>query len=268
MDDTVAFIVGNGYPFLFAWVWTEQAGLPVPGEPLLLAAGALAGKGHLRLVTALGVGVGACLLADIIWYEIGRLRGRQILRLLCRLSIEPDSCVRDSQETFLRYGAWSLLVAKFVPGLNTVAQPLAGIIGMRRSRFLLFDVAGAILWVGVYMGLGYVFADQLEIVARHAARLGAWIGVILAAVLAGYLAFKWTRRHRMIRRLRMARITAEELKRKLDAGEDVMVIDLRHALDYEAEPATIPGALHLAPDEIERRYREIPRGRELVLYCT
>jgi membrane protein DedA with SNARE-associated domain len=268
VDEVLGFLIRNGYAVLFAWVWTEQVGLPVPGEPVLLAMGALAGTGRSRLDLAIAVAVAGCLLADLIWYEVGRWRGRQVLSFLCRLSLERDSCVRESQDKFTRYGASSLLVAKFVPGLNTVAQPLAGIIRMPRLRFLVFDVLGATLWVGLYMGLGYVFADQLEAVGAQVARLGQWLIVLLAAALGGYLLIKWVNRRRFIRQLRIARITPEELKGRLDTGEAVTIVDLRHALDYEAEPAVIAGAIHLTPDELEARHGEIPRDRDIVLYCT
>jgi len=165
LNDATAYLIHHGYVVLFAWVAAEQLALPVPSEPVLLAAGVLAGTGLLRLPSAIAVGVAASLLSDVIWYEIGRARGSQVLRLLCRISLEPDSCVRRSQDTFARYGGWSLLVAKFVPGLNTVAQPLAGVLRMRRSRFLLVDTLGAFLWIGTYTGLGYVFSDQVERVA-------------------------------------------------------------------------------------------------------
>lgn len=268
MDEVLDFLIRNGYAVLFAWVWTEQVGLPVPGEPVLLAVGALAGTGRARLDLAIAVAVAGCLLADLIWYEVGRWRGPQVLRFLCRLSLERDSCVRESQDTFIRYGARSLLVAKFLPGLNTVAQPLAGIVGMPRGRFLAFDVLGGILWVGLYVGLGYVFADQLEVVAAYAVRLGQWLIVLLVAALVGYLLVKWVNRRRFIRRLRIARITPEELKRRLDAGDVVTIVDLRHALDYEAEPMVIAGAIRLTTDELEARHGEIPRDRDIVLYCT
>jgi membrane protein DedA with SNARE-associated domain len=268
VDEVLGFLIRNGYPVLFAWVLTEQVGLPVPSEPMLLGMGALAGTGRARLDLAIAVAVTGCLLADLIWYEVGRWRGPQVLRFLCRLSLERDSCVRESQDTFTRYGARALLMAKFLPGLNTVAQPLAGIIAMPRGRFLVFDVLGAIFWVGLYTGLGYVFAAQLEVVAAYAARLGRWLIVLLAAGLGGYLLLKWVNRRRFIRQLRVARITPEELKGRLDAGEAVTILDLRHALDYEAEPAVIAGAIHLTTDELEARHQEIPRDRDIVLYCT
>jgi membrane protein DedA with SNARE-associated domain len=268
VGDIAAGVTTNGYAVLFAWVAAEQLALPVPSEPVLLAAGALAGAGLLRLPVAVAVGVAASLFSDIIWYEIGRARGSRVTRVLCWISLEPDSCVRRSQEMFARYGGRSLLVAKFVPGLNTVAQPLAGALGMRRSRFLLYDALGALLWIGTYTGLGYLFSDQIERVALYGRYLGSWLIGLAVGALVIYIVGKYIRRQRFIRHLRIARITPVELKRKLDAGEALMIVDLRHSLDFGADPMMVAGAVHLSPDELERRSQEIPRDRDVVLYCT
>lgn len=268
MDEAIQFLIRHGYAVLFVWVGAEQIGLPVPAVPLLLAAGALAGAGQLKLVPALVLVVCASVLADAVWYQIGRRRGSQVLGLLCRISLEPDSCVRRTEDVFARYGVRSLLVAKFVPGLNTAAPPLAGIVGMRPSRFLLFDGLGGLVWAGTFIGLGYLFSHQLGTVAAYALRLGTWLLVLLVGGLIAYIAWKFVERRRFLRELRIARITPEELSRKLEMGEDLVIVDLRHSLDFEAEPATIPGALHLDPEELERRHQEIPRDRDVVLYCT
>jgi membrane protein DedA with SNARE-associated domain len=268
LKDVTAYLIHHGYVVLFAWVGAEQLALPVPSEPVLLAAGVLAGAGLLRLPSAIAVGVAASLLSDVIWYEIGRARGSQVMRLLCRISLEPDSCVRRSQNMFARYGGWTLLVAKFVPGLNTVAQPLAGILRMRRSRFLLVDALGAFLWIGTYTGLGYVFSDQAERLAAHGRYLGVWLFGLVFGCLALYLVGKYIRRQRFIRALRIARIAPAELKRQIDAGQAPMIVDLRHALDFGADSVMIPGAVHLSPEELERHSQEIPRDRDVILYCT
>ncbi|HJR51642.1 MAG TPA: VTT domain-containing protein [Gemmatimonadales bacterium] len=268
MNDVTAYLIEHGYVVLFVWVAAEQLALPVPSEPVLLAAGALAGAGLLELPVIVAVGVTASLLSDVIWYEIGRARGSQVTRLLCRISLEPDSCVRRSQDMFARYGGWALVVAKFVPGLNTVAQPLAGVLGMRRSRFLLVDVLGALLWIGTYTGLGYLLSDEVERVAAHGRSLGTWLFGLVFGSLALYIAGKYIRRRRFIGRLRIARITPVELKRKLETGEMPMIVDLRHTVDFDTDPVVIPGAVHVSPEELERRWREIPLDRDVILYCT
>ncbi|MEX2223402.1 MAG: VTT domain-containing protein [Candidatus Rokuibacteriota bacterium] len=268
MGGATAYLIQHGYVVLFAWVAAEQLALPVPSEPILLAAGVLAGAGLLRLPSAIAVGVAASLLSDVVWYEIGRTRGSQVTRLLCRISLEPDSCVRRSQDMFARYGGWSLLIAKFVPGLNTVAQPLAGVLGMRRSKFLLVDTLGALLWIGTYTGLGYLFSDQVERVAAHGRYLGSWLFGLVFGGLALYIAGKYFRRQRFIRALRITRITPAELKLKIDTGQALMIVDLRHSLDFGADPVVIPGAVHMSPEELERHSQEIPSDRDVILYCT
>ncbi len=268
MDDAIHFLVRHGYIVLFLWVFAEQIGLPLPAVPFLFAAGAMGGSGRLNVGLAIGVAVLASLLSDVTWYEIGRRRGSQILQLLCRISLEPDSCVRRTEDVFARHGARSLLVAKFIPGLSTAAPPLAGIFRMRLRRFLLFDSLGALAWAGAFAGMGYLFSDQLEQLAAYALRLGASLAGVLAGFLAVYILWKFVQRQRFLRQLRIARITPEELKRRLDEGEAIMIVDLRHSLDFEAEPHTIPGALRLPPEELERRHHEIPRDRDVVLYCT
>ncbi len=268
MNETLGFLVRHGYTVLFVWVFAEQIGLPLPSVPLLLAAGALAGTGRLSLALVLGLPIFAALASDVLWYELGRRRGVKVLQLLCRISLEPDSCVRRTEDVFARHGARSLLLAKFIPGLNAAAPPLAGVFRMRPGRFLLFDLLGAVLWVSVFTGLGYAFSDQLERVADRALTMGIWLLVLLLGGLAGYIGWKFVLRQRFLRQLRIARITPEQLKRRLDAGENVVIVDLRHSLDFEAEPEVIPGAFRMDAAELEKADEQIPRDRDVVLYCT
>jgi hypothetical protein len=169
---------------------------------------------------------------------------------------------------FEKHGAKSLLIAKFVPGLNTAAPPLAGVFQMSRTRFLLFDALGAALWVGAFLGLGYVFANEIERVAGPALRLGGGLLAIVIAAFGGYIVWKFLKRRKFIRELRIARISPEELKRKLDAGENLIIVDLRHSLDFEAEPETIPGAVHMDASELDDHPELLPRDRDVILYCT
>ena len=268
MNGAFEFVLRHGYVLLFAVVLGEQLGLPLLGAPVLLATGALAATGRLSLPVALLLAVLACLIGDSVWYQLGRRRGASILTLLCRISLEPDSCVRRTEDVFARYGARVLLVAKFVPGLNTVAPPLSGVVGMQLARFLRWDAGGAFLWAGTYLGLGYLFSAQLEQVAMALSRLGRGAGVLVGIALGAYVAWKYTQRRRFIRQLRVARITPEELMRRRAAGEDVLVVDLRSAIHVESEGVRIPGALHVHPEELDRRHQEIARDREIVLYCS
>jgi membrane protein DedA with SNARE-associated domain len=268
MDQTLDFLLRYGYSVLFLWVALEQIGLPIPSVPLFLAAGALAATGRMSLAGILGAGVVASLVSDLVWYEVGRRRGMRVLSLLCRWSLEPDSCVRRTEDVFSRRGASSLLVAKFIPGLSTMAPPLAGIVRMSPWRFLLLDGLGAAIWVGVFAGLGLLFSQQLAWLAERVATMGSWLLALLLGGLAAYILWKWVARHRFLRRLRIARITPEDLRRKLEASEDVAIFDLRHALDFETDPYVIPGAVRLGAEELDRRHQEIPRDREIILYCT
>jgi membrane protein DedA with SNARE-associated domain/rhodanese-related sulfurtransferase len=268
MNDLLQFVVRHGYALVFAWVFIEQAGLPIPSAPLLLAVGALAGTRQMNLGLAMTLAVVAAIVSDATWYGLGRRNGVRVLQLLCRISLEPDSCVRRTQVSFGKNGARVLLVSKFIPGLNAMAAPLAGIIRMGWRRFILFDMAGSLIWVGAFTVTGYVFSGELERVAANAAYLGEWLFVLLLAAFGGYIGWKFYNRRRFLRKLRIARITPEELKEKIDAGEDVIIVDLRHALDFEAQPETIPGALHMDAADLEEAYDIIPRDREIVLFCA
>jgi membrane protein DedA with SNARE-associated domain len=234
----------------------------------LLAAGALAGSHQLNIFASLFIVAFAAVCADSLWYQLGHRKGIKVLQFLCKISIEPDSCVRRTEGVFSKQGARSLIFAKFLPGLSTVAPPLAGIFHMRARRFLLFDAIGSLLWGGTFLGIGYVFSGQIERIAERAASLGGWLGVILVGLLASYLSYKFIARKRFMRELRIARISVEELKEKIDAGEDLVIVDLRHSMDFEADPETIPGAFRMDAKELEEKNDLLPRDREVILYCT
>jgi membrane protein DedA with SNARE-associated domain/rhodanese-related sulfurtransferase len=268
MHGTLEFLLHHGYVVLLAWVFLEQIGLPVPSIPILLAAGALAGTHHMNLFAALVTAVFACAVADTIWFQLGRIKGIKILQLLCKISLEPDSCVRRTEGIFAKEGSRSLLLAKFLPGLGTVAPPLAGIFHMRLERFLLFDCAGAALWAGSFLGLGFIFSNQIERIADHVAVLGGWLLVIAIGGFAAYIGNKYIARQRFIRELRVSRITVDELKEKMDRREDMVIVDLRHSLDFEADPETIPGAFRIDAQELREKNDKLPRDRQIVLYCT
>jgi membrane protein DedA with SNARE-associated domain len=265
LEQAADFLIRHGYAVLFGWVLLEQLGLPIPAAPLLIAAGALARAGKMNLTFALSLAFVAVILADLFWYSLGRYRGGRILKLLCRISLEPDSCVRRTENLFIRHGVRSLLVAKFIPGLNTAAPSLAGVFRMPVRRFLIFDSLGGFLWVVTVTSLGLILGDQLE---RIALRWGGWLVAVLAGSLAAYVLWKFVQRRRFLRRLRIARITPKELMDKLTAKENISIVDLRQPMDIEAFPQTIPGALRIAMEEIEERHREIPRDRDVVLYCS
>jgi membrane protein DedA with SNARE-associated domain len=268
MNEVVGFLIEQGYIILFLWVLFEQLGFPVPVVPILLAAGALASFGKLNFVLVFGLAFLATLLSDQFWYQVGLRRGSKVLSFLCRISLDPDSCVRRTKRIFARYGARSLLVAKFIPGMATVAPPLAGIFHMHLLRFLFFDGLGAFIWVGVFTLLGYQFGHEIEDLAVNNSGMGPWVGLVVPVGLAAYMVWKYIQRQRFLHQLSIARITPEEVKQRLDAGEDLLILDLRDALEFEVEPHTIPGAFQLSIEELEEQHHKIPRDREIVLFCT
>ena len=268
MDEVFQFLIRHGYTILFIWVFAEQIGVPLPAVPILLAAGALAGGEQLSLSIALGLAVLASLLSDILWYHIGRYGGGSVLALLCRISLTPDSCARRTEEMFSKYGLHSLLVAKFIPGFNTAAPPLAGIFRMPLARFILFDCLGALLWAGSFIGLGYLFSQQIERIATYALRLGTSLILVILGGLTAYILWKYLERRQFLHQLYIARVTPEELKQKLDSGENLMIFDVRHSYEFEAAPQTIPGAVHMPLERLEKGDLTIPGDQEIILYCN
>jgi membrane protein DedA with SNARE-associated domain/rhodanese-related sulfurtransferase len=262
------FLLTYGYLLLFAWVLVEQIGIPLPATPIILAAGALSAEGQISFTLALIIGVAASLAADCTWFLIGRRYGHHVLRILCKLSLEPTACVRKTQDSFGRRRGVTLMIAKFVPGLATLAPPVAGENGMGFARFLFFDGIGATLWVGALLAAGRFFGDLLK---RDTSLLD-WTGRFSGAlILIGVIVFfigRLLRRRMILKELAAARLEPEELKRQLDAGEMVFIIDLRHPLEILPDPFTLPGALHFSPDALATRHGEIPRDRDIVLFCT
>lgn len=190
MDRAVQFLVCHGDALLFTWVFVEQAGLPIPTIPLLLAAGSLASAGRMNLAWSVTLALAASLMADSLWYQLGRWRGPNILRLLFWISPKPHLCVRRMKKAFHRQEAAALLIAKFIPGLNFAAPPLAGISGVSPLRFLLFDTLASVSWAGSYMSLGYIFRRELARVAAYCAEFGT-IGILtVTAAAAAFIGFR------------------------------------------------------------------------------
>lgn len=266
MSHAAEFLVHYGYALLFAWLLLEQGALPLPSIPLLLACGALARSGQLSMVLMVASGLGACLIADNIWFHLGRQKGGKVLHFLCRVALEPDSCVRRTENAFLRYGVNSLLVSKFVPGLNAVAAPLAGSSAVSWGRFLIFDTAGALIWILAYTGVGYVFSNQIEDIGAFAMRTGSRLFIVLIALLGTWIGWKYIQRQRFLRKIAVARITPQELQCKLKAGEDLFVVDLRSRREFDED--AIPGAMHMPAEELAARHGDIPRDRDVILFCS
>jgi membrane protein DedA with SNARE-associated domain/rhodanese-related sulfurtransferase len=265
MNETLHFLTQHGTIVLFVAVFAEQIGLPVPALLFLIAAGALVGTGQMALGVSVGAAVLAALMGDQLWYELGRRRGRQVLNWLCRISLEPTSCIRRTEDFFTRYGARSLVVAKFVPGLSTIAPPLAGIVGLRVPQYLLYNGLGTVLWVSSGIGLGYAFSDQLEQATSVVAYLGPTMVLILLGSAAGYVISKALNRYRVERRL--PRLTVQDVTEKIAAGEAPVIIDLRPHGARREVPG-IPGSLPLSVKEVMAGYRNLPLDRDVILYCA
>jgi membrane protein DedA with SNARE-associated domain/rhodanese-related sulfurtransferase len=265
MHETMAFVIQYGVPLLFVMIFAEQAGLPVPAIPLLVAAGALAGAGEMSLWSVAGVASLATLAADGLWYELGRRRGRSVLRLLCRIAIEPDSCIRSTEGFFVKHGKHSLLLAKFVPGLSTIAPPLAGIVGISVPLFLFWDGLGTALWVGSGIGLGYFFSGQLEEAVQYMSHAGAVLAALASVAVVSYILWKLARRYRLAHRV--MRVTMLQVAQKLEKDEPILFVDVRGLEEARQDPG-IPQAMLIPFAELERRYPELPVDRDLILYCT
>ena len=265
MNETLEFLTQHGSLVLAAAVFAEQIGLPLPALPFLLAAGALAGTGQMALGMALVSAVLAAMAGDQVWFELGRRRGRQVLNWLCRISLEPTSCVRRTEDFFSRHGVRALIVAKFVPGFSTIAPPLAGIVGLSVPQYLLFNGLGTLLWAGTGIGLGWMFSDQVEQALTISAQIGPTIGLTLIAAAMSYVGYKAAHRYRMGDGV--PRMTAGHLMDKLAAGEQPVIVDLRPLAARQQEPG-IPGAVSLTLDEVVARQQELPRDRDVILYCA
>jgi membrane protein DedA with SNARE-associated domain/rhodanese-related sulfurtransferase len=268
MELPTHILLTYGYLLLFAWVLVEQFGIPLPATPILLAAGALSAQDELSFPLALAAGIAAALVADSAWFLTGRKYGHHVLRLLCKLSLEPTICVRRTQDSFGRRREVTLMIAKFVPGLATLAPPVAGQNGMSYGRFLLFDGIGATLWVSVLLTAGRFFGDLLRRDPSLLDWAGRFSGALLILGILGFFVGRVVRRRMVLKKLVASRLEPEELKKQLDAGELVYIVDLRHPLELLPDPFTLPGAVHFSPDALAARHHEIPRDRDIVLFCT
>ncbi|HUB53326.1 MAG TPA: VTT domain-containing protein [Terracidiphilus sp.] len=257
-----------GYVLLFAWVLFEGLGLPLPATPVVIAAGALTVDGHLSFAWAFIAGVAACVIADSTWFFVGRRYGHLVLRIICKLSLEPTTCVRRTHESFSKRGGVALLFAKFVPGLASLTAPVAGQNGMKFPVFLGFDAMGGMIWMTTLMVTGRLFGDALKRDPSLLNWAGRFSGALLVVGIVGFFVFRLIRRNMVLKQLASSRLEPGELMRLLESGESVYIVDLRHPLELMTDPFVLPGAQHFAPDALEQRASEIPRDRDVVLYCT
>jgi membrane protein DedA with SNARE-associated domain/rhodanese-related sulfurtransferase len=267
MSFLISMIQQYGVGFVFLNVLALQAGLPVPAYPALIVAGAYAAMGGRPLWQLVLVGVAAALIADTGWYLAGRKFGLRILAFLCKMSLSPDSCVRQTESIFERFGATSMLFAKFVPGFASVATALAGAMHLRYAVFVLFDAIGAGLWVGVGVTIGYVFRDAIGDAVDKLNSLGHYGLIIVIAGFAVWVAVKWWHRHMFVKQLRMDRMSVEELRTLMDESKIEAIVDVRSPL-MQASTGRIPGARTIDMKKIAEGFDGVATDGEVVVYCA
>jgi len=260
----------HGYVLVFAIVFAEAIGLPVPAALALVAAGAAIGSHVLRFPLVLLAALTGTLLGDILLFVLGRYSGWGLLGFLCRLSASPETCILRSAESFYKRGKATLVFAKFVPGINTMAPPLAGSMRMRFQQFLRFDTIGAFVYVGTYLALGYLGRDFLKAITRGVETAGHAVGEVVLAALAIYLIYRvW-----MFQKFRLdkivPRIQVKELIERLESeeGQHIIVADVRSHGYYDADAERIKGSIRIEPNNLEEELKGFPRDKDVYLYCT
>lgn len=269
MSQLITWIEHYGLYAVFINVMLESIGLPVPAYPMLIVAGALIAQGSYNLPQLIGCAIAAALIADLIWYAAGARYGSKVLRVLCRVSLSPDSCVKQTESIFSRWGSRSLMLAKFIPGFATVATALSGILRIRLPAFIFFDLIGAALWSGLAAGLGYIFRDAVGDVIEVLDRLGRGGLLVLLACFVLFVLAKWWQRRRFYKALRMARISVTDLRALLDQGTAPRIIDVR-SQESQQRDGRIPGAttLQRVDDSDLALVAELRDSSEVIVYCA
>jgi membrane protein DedA with SNARE-associated domain len=261
-------VIQYGVAVVFLNVFLEQIGAPIPAVPTLIVAGALSRNGQLSSTNTVIAAVAGSLVADYIWFLLGRRYGYGVLKTLCRISLSPDSCVRETEMRFERFGLKALLFAKFIPGFSTVAPPLAGASRRSTASFLIYDGIGALIWAGAAVAVGRAFHTAIGRALERLEGLGWWAIAIVVAILVVFILIKWIQRQQFYRQLRMARISVHELKELIDNGTDPIVFDVRTASARARDPRRIPAAIAMTADDIDRHCASLSPADEIILYCT
>ena len=258
----------HAFALVFWNVLFEGLGLPIPAVPTLIVAGALFAQEMQSLLAASAAALAACVIGDSALYLVGRRHGHRVMRWLCGISLSPDSCVRQTSLHFERWGGWTLVLGKFLPGIGTVAPPLAGVVRVGWPRFLLLSGLGSVLWIGIAVGAGALFHTQVNALIERLQDLGVAAIILVAGLLAAFIAFKWWQRRRFYETVRMARITADELRDLIERKLDPVIVDLRVKSDRELDARSIPGARAMELADIDRQLAQFPKDREIVFYCN
>ncbi|HEY1527744.1 MAG TPA: VTT domain-containing protein [Candidatus Angelobacter sp.] len=264
MKSFLHLLVRHPYLVLLTSGLLERFGAPLLFSPVLVAAGALAAGGQLRFDVALWIALLTCVAGDTLWYEIGRKKGDSVLSMLCRISLEPDTCVRRSKVFFEKGANRTLLLSKWLPGVSHVVPAVAGLSGIERQHFFITNTAGSALWIMVLMLAGYLPVERLHVASAVAPIVFEGSLVVLAANVG----IKYMQRRKFLQELYKSRITPEEVRQMLDAGTKIVILDLRHPLDSVVDPRTLPGAIRVLPDDVTSRADMLPRDEEIILYCT
>jgi membrane protein DedA with SNARE-associated domain len=254
-----------GYSLVFSAILLEQLGLPVPASPVLILAGALAAAGDLSFTLLVILASIGCVIGDMVWYFFGRYKGRRVLKTLCSLSLSPDSCVRKTENSFAKYGMNSLIFAKFVPGLNTIAPPMAGLVNSSFLSFIWRDLTGTLLYVLAFLIPGFFFEKMVFDITSIFEEIGKDSFALVIGLIAAYVLMKFVRLKMVQRKLYKARITPEELYRMVTGGEQLTILDLRSALKSEVQ---LPGAIRIHPAEIDQHLDLLSKEKRIVMYCT
>jgi membrane protein DedA with SNARE-associated domain/rhodanese-related sulfurtransferase len=268
MSNSSELIHQYGFLFVFGNVLVEQLGLPIPAIPVLLLAGTAAAKGEISLTSAFAWAVVASLIADSLWYEIGRKKGGIVLSVACRISLNPDSCVRQTESFLAQWGFPSLLVAKFIPGFSMVAPPTVGSMKKPRYLFWLFDTIGAGLWAGTALTAGFIFFNSIEKILNGLTRLGQLAIVLIVLVFVSFALVKYLQRRRFYQSLQIPRISIEDLKKLIDEGQNPLVLDVRSEVAQSIDTDRIPGAQGVLLENLRANHFDLPRDREIITYCT
>jgi len=256
---------------LFLGVFAEQAGVPVPALPLLLVAGMDAYGHNTYAILALLVVTAASSLADLLWFRAGRHYGRRALSLLCKFAISSDSCVRQSERSFARYGVTTLLIAKFIPGLTTLSRPMAGALGMSTQTFLIFNFAGTVLWAGSGIALGLIFHEQILRLLRQFEAMGGLALATAATLLAGYIALRLWRRLRLSRlKAKLPQVHPVELAQMLEREAEIVILDVQPAALWNYPANHIQGAIHVDLDSLHQGISlpGLSPNTHVVVYCS
>ncbi len=268
MDELTRLLAQHGLTLVFVNVLVTQAGVPVPSMPMLVVAGAFVAQGQLSLAALLVATTTASLIGDTAWYVAGRRYGYRILRTLCRVAIEPDSCVKQTENIFERWGAPSLMIAKYVPGFSTVAPPLAGTMRVPLVPFIGYSTVAAVLWAALPVALGAIFHAEVERALAWLEGMGTGALLAVAAAALAYAAAKLVQRVMLIRFLRMVRIGVPELRGLVGNAAWPVVLDARSRAARKLDPRRIPGAVAVDLDAPDLPVEAVPPDRDVVVYCS